>query len=318
LIPFSQIPNFNKLGSSRNVLFNFYNWLVKSGEVDNEKSFSEFLSDFGFNENSGQESFNSVIEYSLSNTSILKQVIQKDYKIEESNKLFESALAKYFKNKTNFSRNCDSIMLEFLADKDIDIHPVQPVFLTWDKTFFEVHTKYIQKFPNAQNWLMLTPNKLVDVYALLKFSINSETVTENLLALISDDIIVNTHSLVDTLAYILNPNDEVGLEYTKQLASIREKEINQINSSEYTPPENYEGEAVIDDIFFNLTNRYKENLNMLDEFKAVFTKKEFMEDVIKILVNAIKEFYDTKQFNQSLYSDFDKIVLESKNENKGL
>ncbi len=309
LIPFSQIPNFNRLGTSRNVFFNFYNYLLKEGEIDDKKGFAEFLSDFGFTENGSQNSFNSVIEYALSKTSILKQVMEKDYTIEDANRLFENAMIKFLRNKTNFARNCDSIMLEFLADNDVEIHPIQPVFLTWDKTFYEVHKKYIQNFPNSQNWLMLTPNKLVDVYALLKFSINSETVTENLLALISDDIIINTHSLVDTLAVILNPNDEVGLEYTRILASIREREINQVTSSELTPPENYEGEAVIDDIFFNLTNRYKDNTNTLNAFKAVFTKREFLDDVVKLLNKTIDDFYSTKQISKDIYIKFDTIVL---------
>lgn len=308
LIPFTNIKNFASLGSSRNVFYNFYNFLIHSKEIEQEKTFIEFLSDFGFSENGSLDSFNSIIEHSLSKVNILKQVIVKDYKIEETNIFFENEMAKLYKSKTNFARNCDSIMLEFLADNNVDIHPVEPIFLTWDKTFFAVHTKYIKKFPSSQNWLMLTPNKIVDIYALLKFSINSETVTENLLALISDDIITNTHSLVDTLTFILNPNDEVGLEYTSRLAEIRDKEINQINNSEIIQPENYEGEAVIDDIFFKLTHHYKDKVNKLDEFKAIFTKKEFMEDVIKLLLKAIKEFYEKKGISETLYTDFDKLL----------
>jgi hypothetical protein len=315
LIPFTHIKNFTSLGSSRNVFYNFYNYLIQSKSIDDEISFSQFLTNYGFTENGSQDSFNSIIEHALSQINISKQAILKDYEIDETNRLFEDAMTKHYKNKTSFARNCDSIMLEFLADKDVDVHPVEPVFLTWDKTFFETHTTYIKKFPSSQNWLMLTPNKIVDIYALLKFSINSETVTENLLALISDDIITNTHSLVDTLAYILNPNDEIGLEYTSRLAKIREKEINQINNSEFIQPENFEGEAVIDDIFFNLTNHYKDNLNKLEDFKTVFTKKEFMEDVIKILVDAIKEFYINKKLNNSIYNDFDTII-KAANEDK--
>ncbi|MEO8150242.1 MAG: hypothetical protein ABI723_21590 [Bacteroidia bacterium] len=310
LIPFTSIPNFERLGSSRNVFYNFYNYLKISNSVESEKSFSEFLQEFGFKEHNSGKSFNSIIEHSLSQVNIIKQDIIRDYKIDETNRLFENALAKFYKNKSTFTRNNDSIMVEFLADKDVEIHPLQPVFITWDKTFFEVHTKYINKFPNSQNWLMLTPNKIIDVYSLLKFSINSETVTENLLALISDDIITNTHSLVDTLSFILNPEDEVGLEYTNRLAGIRESEINSVNKEEVTPPDNFEGEAVIDDIFFNLTNYYNDKVNKLDEFKMIFTKKELIDDVVKILSKAIKEFYDKKILDNTLYTDFDKLILK--------
>lgn len=310
LIPFTFIPNFEKLGSSRNVFYNFYHYLKKSDSLEPEKTFSGFLEEFGFKEKNGYKSFNSIIENSLSKVNIIKQDIIKDYDIDDTNKLFETALAKFYKNKSNFTRNNDSIMLEFLADTDVEIHPLQPVFITWDKTFFEVHTKYIKKFPNSQNWLMLSPNKIIDVYSLLKFSINSETVTENLLALISDDIITNTHSLIDTLSFILNPEDEIGLEYTNRLAGIRESEINSVNKAEVKPPDNYEGEAVIDDIFFNLTKYYNDKVNKLEEFKMIFTKKELIEDVVKILSNAIKEFYDKKILNNTLYSEFDKLIVK--------
>lgn len=314
LLPFSEIENFSVLGSSRNVFYNFYNFLIKSGEIDSEKKFSEFLNEFQFSEGGSIDSFNSVLEYSLSNVNIYKQEIG-EYKIEEANRLFEEAMAKYFKVKTNFARNCDSIMLEFLADKNVDVHPIEPVFLTWDRTFFETHLRYVKKFPNSQNWLILTPNKIVDIYALLKFSINSETVTENLLALISDDIIPNTHSLVDTLVFILNPNDEVGLEYTSRLAKIRDQEINQIHNAEFIPPENFEGQAAIDNIFFNLTNHFKENLNKLDDFKSLFTKKELIDNVITLLVDAIAEFYKTKKINEKLFVAFEKLIEKSNSTN---
>ncbi|MBF02202.1 MAG: hypothetical protein CMP76_02785 [Flavobacterium sp.] len=308
LIPFSLIENFHVLGASRNVFYNFYNSLIKSGEIDSEKKFSEFLDDFGFVEGASNESLNSVIEYSLENVNVYKQVISKEYKIDQANKLFEEAMLKYFKHKNTFTRNCDSIMLEFLGDKDVEVHPVDPLFLTWDKTFFEVHTKYLEKFPNAQNWLILSPNKIVDIYALLKFSINSETVTENLLALISDDIVSNTHSLIDVLAFVLNPKDEIGLEYTKRLAKIRDEEINQINRAEFIPPENFEGQAVIDDIFLRLTTHFSEE-NKLSKFKTLFTKKEFLDEVVDILNFAIKEFYSTQKIDQNaLFEKFEKLI----------
>jgi len=314
LVPFTNIPNFEKLGSSRNVFYNYYNYLNAS-EPHFNLTLKDFLNDFGFNERNGYKSFNSIIEHSLSKINIIKEVI-KEYNIDEANKLFEAALIKFYKDKSTFTRNNDSIMIEFLADNNVYVHPLQPVFVTWDKTFFEVHTKYIKKFPNSQNWLMLTPNKIIDAYSLLKFSINSETVTENLLALISDDIITNTHSLIDTLSFILNPEDEVGLEYTNRLAKIRESEINQVNNEEYTPPENFEGEAVIDDIFFKLTTYYHDKLNKIDDFKLLFTKKEFIEDVVKILLKTIKVFYDKKTIDNSLFADFDRLILDLKKMDK--
>lgn len=312
LIPFTTIPEFARLGSSKNVFYNFYNYLRSSDNIDDEITFRKFLEKFGFRESYGGKSFHSIIASSLSNVNIQEQDIEKQYDINEANKLFEDNLVKLYKQKSNFTRNNDSVMLEFLADKDVEIHPLQPVFLTWDRAFFETHNTYIKKFPHAQNWLMLSPNKIVDVYTLLKFSINSESVTENLLALLSDEIIQNTYSLVDTLSVILNPEDEIGLEYTSRLAKIRESEINEINSQEIIRPENFEGEAVIDDIFFKLTSHYKESENKLEGFKNIFTHKELINDVVNILTKSIKDFYENRRLDNKVFVEFDKLIEKAK------
>lgn len=308
LVPFTLIPQFSTLGSSKNIFYNFYYYLKSTDNIEPDIGFRDFLEKFGFRERSGYKSLQSIIRKSLSEVQIEEQFIDKEYSIEDANRLFEDSLIKLYKWKSNFTRNNDSIMLEFLADEDVDIHPLKPIFVTWDRGFFETQITYKKKFPKSQDWLMLSPNKLVDVYSLLKFSINSETVTENLLALISDDIIQNTYSLVDTLSTILNPNDELGLEYATRLAEIREKEINEINTEEVTRPENYEGEAVIDDIFFKLTSHYKESESDLFKFKNLFTQKEYMNEIIELLTDTIKDFYENRKLDNNILVEFDKLV----------
>lgn len=308
LVPFTLIPQFEHLGSSRNIFYNFYNFLKKTDNIEDGVSFKDFLEKFGFRERSGSKSFQSIILNSLSQIQIEEEIIEKVYNLEDANRIFSESLLKLHKQKSNFTQSNDSIMLEFLADNDVSVHPLQPVFLTWDRAFFESHVAYNKKFPKSQDWLMLSPNKLVDVYSILKFSINSETVTENLLALISDDIIQNTYSLVDTLSIVLNPNDDVGLEYSTKLAKIRESEINKLNSEDVTRPENFEGEAVIDDIFFKLTTYYKDTESKLNDFKNLFTQKVYMEKVIEVLIKTVADFYKNKFLDDNVISEFDKLI----------
>ncbi len=310
LIPFTSIPSFEKLGFSRNIFYNFYIYLKLSNSLEYEKTFLAFLGDFGFAENNSEKSLNSAIEASLSQVNIKKQVISKHYNIDETNRLFDDVLLDLNKNKSNFTRDNDSIMVEFLADTDTEIHTLRPLFITWDKSFFEVHKEYTKKYPDAQKWLMLTPNRIVDAYSLLKFSINSETVTENLLALISDDIINSTKSLVDTLSIILNLKEEVGLAYVNRLASIRETEINRVNSEESAPRANFKSESIIDDIFIKLTDYYRNKDTQLKDFKKIFTKMEYMDSIIGILDKSIKYSYNHETLPQNLCIDFDAIIEE--------
>lgn len=311
IVPFTEIPNFYMLGNSRNVFYNFYMHLHTNEQLTENKSFRAFLADFGYLEFSSQRSFNSKIVSHLSEVGIEMISLEKTYPIEEANILFEQELDKNNKFKTTFSRHNDAIMVEFLADKDVEIHPQNPVFVTWDKTFYDVQREYISRFPDSQNWLMLSPNKLIDAYAILKFSITAETVSENLLALISDDLIHNTHSLVDIFAYVLTPKDSVGLEFTNKIASIRYEEINKINNLEAMPPETLESETVIDDVFYHLTNRYQ-NGKDFELFKKIFVTQEFLTSVISTITKTVDDFYINKSINNEIYDIFDDLIIKLK------
>jgi hypothetical protein len=310
ILPFSRIENFSKLGSSKNLFYNFYMTLFNNNLIEDDITFDNFLNEFGFDENSSIRSTNSKINSYLEKMNIKMFEFDYDYEIDETNKIFENQLAKNNKFKTAFTRNNDSIMTEFLAHNDTDVHPVNPIFVTWDKTFFDVQKEYLKKYPDAQNWLMLPPSKLIDSYAILKFSIDGETVTENLLALISDELFQNTTALIDTVKFILNPEDEVGLEYTNKLANIRENEINNINKKITIPPENFKGEAIIDDIVFSLTNHFQDTVdtNDFEIFKEIFTKKEFMKEVITSITDAISDYYEYQTINSNFFKTFETMV----------
>lgn len=315
IVPFTEIPDFHLLGTSRNVLYTFYISLLQNEQLGRDITFRKFLSDFDFHEVTSTKSYNSKISSYLSKVGIETIILENTYDIEEANILFEQELDKNKKFKTKFSRNNDAVMVEFLADRDVNVHPQKPVFTTWDKTFYDVQREYVNRFPNSQNWLMLSPNKLIDAYAILKFSITAETVSENLLALISDDLIDNTHSLVDIFSYVLSPEDTVGLEYTKRIASIRQEEINKINNLEALPPDNKESEAVVDDVFYSLTARYSGS-DDFPYFKQIFKTKEFLSKVIETLFKTVQEFYVSRKINDAIFELFDNLISQLKSQEK--
>jgi hypothetical protein len=316
LIPFSQLDNFRKLGSSKNVFYNFYLFLLDQDLIDEETSFNEFLGQYGFDETSSQDSINSKISSHLNKVNIEKYELDYQYEIDETNRIFEDALNLNNKFKSAFTRNNDSIMVEFLADNDVNVHPIQPVFLTWDRTFYDVQKKYFKSYPDCQKWLMLPPGKLIDSYAILKFKIDDESVSENLLALISDELITNAHALVDTIKFILDPKDEVSLEYTNRLAQIREEEIDKINRKVSTPPEDFGGDAVIDEVFYSLSNHFqeKDDDKYFGYFKEIFTKKELMKTVIDSVISAVDSFYKNQEIDSKLFKTFEKLVEDLEKE----
>jgi hypothetical protein len=95
---------------------------------------------------------NSTIEYYLSQLGIHKIEIQKDYDIEEVEKIIQSELITSNKFKTKFSLVNDAIMLEFLADNDPDVNPLQPVGI---KLYLKLEKSILRNFRMLNDGLCL-------------------------------------------------------------------------------------------------------------------------------------------------------------------
>ena len=143
---------------------------------------------------------------------------------------------------------------------------------------------------------------------MLQFSIDSETVTNEILAFLSNDLIQGTHSLLDSITHILNPNEEVGLQYTNRLSEIRDNEIHRLRENSVSLPEEIEGEAVIDDLMFNLTSHYRETQDTFENFKKVFSNIDLIEDVTNLIMKAVENIYSTKKFSEEIFIEFDKLI----------
>ncbi len=313
LIPFTSLPNFHLLGKSRNVFYNFYLHLKNNeGFIEN---FETFLAEFGFIQHASYKQHNNYIEKHLGQIGFFKYEFKKKYDIEDTKRLIQEQLIADNKVKTNFGLNNDAIMFEFLGDNDIDTHSLQPIFVTWDKTLAKTQSKYFKNNPNSQRWIQFTPSQIIDYYSILNFSIDSDAITSDIIAVLSDDIIQNTHSLLDSLAVILNPENEVGLAYTNRLAQLRDNEIYKVRqtSSPQIQTEDIENELVIDDIVYQLTNHYRDNTKEYEVFKMIFTQKEYIDSVVSTINDAIDFYYKEHYLaNDILFSNFDKYIEEIK------
>lgn len=308
LLPFTSLPNFDKLGKSKNV---FYNYFLNEREQlqDENFSYSQFFERFGFRVYDRYTTHNRLIESYIGNLGIeVIDVKDRYYDIEESKRILISVLNTDNKFKSKFGLNNDAIILEYMADKDVDIHPLQPMLLSWDKTLFKSQKEYFRRNPTASRWFILTPSRFIDQYSLLQLSIDGDTVTNEILAFLSNDLIQGTHSLLDSITHILNPNDEVGLEYTNILARIRDNEIHRLKENSLTLPEDIEGEAVIDDVMYNLTSYYRESKDKFDAFKELFSDKTLINDVTSLIQESIADIYESKRFKEDILSKFDNLI----------
>ncbi|MBB3837949.1 hypothetical protein FHS57_001946 [Runella defluvii] len=305
LLPFTQLPNFTKLGKSRNVFYNYYlNYITEKEHI----SFDFFLDQFGFKSSDNYKKHNLIIESHLKKMGFQITSPTKLYEIEDTSRIIQYDLMLNHKFKTKFSLNNDAIVMEYLSDDDIEIHKLQPILLSWDKTFFNVQKIFFTKNPTYQRWFLMTPSRFIDQYSLLQFKIDSDTISSEMIAFLTDDIVQGTHALIDSIAFIFT-NNEVSLEYANRLAEIRDNEIHRIQEKEIIPPENMEGEAVIDDVFYKLTTHYQENESSLEKFKSVFSDPALIDRVMEVIKRAIDNIYKkNKTLDNTVFVEFDSII----------
>ena len=313
LIPFTQISEFRILGGSRNVFYNFYYLLNKEGFI--KKSYIQFLDDFDFKESYTSKRINKILEKYFKELNIKIIDIEKTYNIDNTTKLIGNDLSIKFKYKTLFALNNDAIMLEYLGDSDIEVHNIKPIFITWDKTLFRILKDYFNENPNNQRWLQFTPNQFIDRYALLSFNINKETITKEMLAMLSGDIVQNTYSLLDTLSLILNPNDKIGLEYTKRFTKMKDEQIYIIEKTSDEKQESQE-DSYLDRVVFNIVKYYREDKESYNDLKKLFTSEKHIEDVFSIIKNGIEYYKDKGQFDSNIINELNQQIKLMKKNNK--
>lgn len=302
LIPFTKLPNFTLLGKSRNVFLNFYSYLEESNEI--YFSYDEYLRNFGFTTSTNTNC--QLVENYLEKMGIEIVDIPK-YDIQSESKIIGNKLSETGRYKTLFALNNDAIMLKYLGDNNSDVHPIDPVFVTWDRTIFGVLNEYFRENPAAHRWMQFTPSQFIDRYSLLSFSINEETISRDMLALISGDIVQHTASLIDSLSLILNPNDEVGLEYTKKFAAMKDNQIYMTSKTPEMQQESTENNA-LDIVVSKIISHYRDDYSRYNMFKRLFTSKEYVDDIITIFNDAITYYLHNHQFDKETISKFDSLI----------
>lgn len=304
LIPFTTLPGFSLLGESRNVFYNHYCYLRDNGI--REGAFEDYLNDYEFRVSNTPNTNCQLAENYLEKMGVAIIELPK-YEIQNEIKIIGNKLSETGRFKTTFALNNDAIMLKYLGDKDVNIHPIDSVFVTWDRTLFGVLNEFYKKNPNSARWMQFTPSQFIDRYSLLSFSINEETISKDILALISGDIIQHTTSLIDSLALIINPKDEVGLEYTKRFTQMKDSQIYMTNKNPDGEVEYTENHA-IDNVIFRIITHYRENKDMYEGFKDLFKSKEYINDVIQIMEDAIQCYIKNRNIGNDTITRLDGLI----------
>ncbi|WP_452602697.1 hypothetical protein [Pontimicrobium sp. MEBiC06410] len=320
LVPFTKFDKYQSLGKSKNVFFQFYEVLNENNFIDENVTYEGFLEILGFRYKShnGSNNYFNKVKYLLNASGIEIIDFPRKYSIGDAVRFFEAKDgAGMNRKKKQQAVTYDSRMLEFLADDNVDVHPIDPIFITWDKTFFKVRKEYFKENRSCTKWFMFTPSKFISNHSLLNFEVEPECITTEILSILDEDsdFVQQTQSLLDSINSIINFDDEVGIEYINKLNNLRDKEIKRVDEQPEFPanasdkPD--ERPIVIDLIFFRLTNHFNKDKSLFDDYKNLFTNKEHLDSFINIISNEIDYYQANGKLNNKLISNISALVEKS-------
>ena len=287
IVPFTRMPMFKYLGGSNNILYKFYTYLSDNVLLPEEvTSFSDFLNEFKFRE-TGDDDFDSEIGYLLDSINIVVKNIV-DYNVAKAMASIEDDLKanNRFKNY-NVLLN-DARMFCRLGDKNVDVNPIDPVFITWDNSLMGARKRYFKSVPDCTRWFMFTPIRFMDHFAMMNFQVKPGSVSNEVLSILDDNhgFQSMTQSLLDSMIAIIRPKDEVGLKFSNKMGELREKEILEVDRLDTNQEMNTEAYP-IDKVVNSLVKNYifQGDKTKSEAFKSLFQTETYFNDIFKIFLD---------------------------------
>lgn len=247
------------------------------------------------------------IEVQLNNMGVELVDLKKTYNTNDVKRLIETELINKNRNKSSFGLNHDSLMICYLGDKDVEVHPVDPIFLTWDRTLFSVMEAYFKTFPKAQRWMQFTPSQFIDRYSLLSFSVNEETISKEMLAMLSGDIEEKTSSLLDSLTLILNPEDKTGRQYIDKFTKMKDGSIYMTGRKSDAPQDELQDDS-LDSLILDLTKYYKKQEGGLRKLRQLFGRSELVDEVVELISKNLRNYIAHNCFLDDMIPNFDNLI----------
>lgn len=323
LIPLEKSGIFKSLGGTNNEIHNFYTALKYDGLFDG--SFQKFIESFGIsifesekpNDYLSQALFNI---FKLNNVSIddvepFDKMNQNKNEFEKIEKQFIDTYSDLnIKNRNQRSLRYDSLVMQhistnFEANED-------PTILTWDKTFKPFRKAYLTKNLNSNYWHIFTPGNFIDHISLLRFKINGDSISNEILSMIETDfeVVKKVGKLADIITSIVDLKSEVGINLSTGLSRIRKEHIYQINTTDKERDTAESKAQPIDEIIDNLINYYSKKKGQYDfkDFTESLKNEESIEPLLKILERESNYYIRNSVYNQDYEKDFDEIIKKTK------
>lgn len=318
LVAFEELGIFTKIESSNNVLFKFYVGLRRAGILEDDvTSFADFLKGFQLEEENLEDK-----SFLFNTTQLVAELLEymnievinlPQYSKEDMVELIKNSLTMSGKFKDLVPMNNDAIMVCHIGDKNY--HEIEPTFVTWDTSFFDIRKRFVKKFTNCIMWHLFTPNKFLNHALLLEFKIDSSNVTNDFISLIdSINIQEKTKNILDLVSQLLDIEKEERRRYVTKFKEFTAKYVFNIDDPISSDNDLKNSLKPIEKVITELYKYYSDKKNKYNfgDLRKVFMDKTLFDDVIGIIQEALELYMKDRLVPSTVFASFDELIRKKK------
>ncbi|MBL7945706.1 MAG: hypothetical protein JNN32_06535 [Flavobacteriales bacterium] len=311
---FASLPIFQKLGGTKNKLYQFYAELKIRGELPRGTvSFTDFLAEFKLKRQANVEyTFREETEYLLGVLNVAIEDID-GYEITDTKRMIEFDAMANHGRKSRFAISNDAIMIERLSDVNMEVNPREPILCSWDLSLFRVRREYFKRRLSCTRWHLYTPSKLMDHFAMMKLRIRPSAVANEVMAIAGGrvDLTGESRSLIDSIATIINPSNEIGLRYSNRLAEMRLEKVLRVGEDGDGSGERGIEVPALEILFHEFYVHYIHNDDekVARQFRQLFTKEEMFTSVLDVIEREVESISKKGKVSTDVVTDIDALLL---------
>lgn len=307
---FEILPDFEKLGQTRNTLYNYFLYLKKNDLfVEDEKieSIADFVSELGFeNINPYSHNFQAQTYRKLVGLAQTYGIYvinkQPDHNFADYKKEYEVILLKEGKDRTHRAvvNDVNQMILALTKDTDGDTY-----FTTWDSVVHLLRDKMLETAynPDFKTFYIYNPSVLSNKLALESFNPEHSSLSNEVFAYADKeyDMSGKMRDLVDQLLPFLNPEEKGSRKLVRKLGYLRDLQLKQVIQN--NEPEKDAKALPVEEVFSLLIpskEMAEEDAEIWTRFKNFLSSEENTDYIMEVIENmlAMKDFksFDLKPF----------------------
>lgn len=273
-----------ELGKTRNIFFNYYNFVRKNSDLNSIEKFFDELDVQGFEDifkDYNVKTFNSVEEIFKSNSIICtKWSFREDCDSNKNTKIKYEKTLREEERKSDMAVKND-VALSILLTKDIsdyvkdDYDYADVYWISWDHSLYRLLTIAIDNVKSSwnHNIIVLNPHQMSAKMALETFKISETKISNGIFCYADKNYGEIIHGFLDQISSLTNEKTS-----RKLLRLIREIKRDQISSG----AQNIKFEAKADSVQFPIEDTIK---LLVDKFgrELIFENEDFVEVVSRTI-----------------------------------